>query len=69
MVSTVGCDNEGNVYNINADTAAAYIAGALGAYRLVTMTDIAGILRDKDDPSSLIPSIDIAEAHALFTRA
>ena len=66
VVSTVGCDNEGNVYNINADTAAAYIAGALGAYRLVTMTDIAGILRDKDDPSSLIPSIDIAEAHALF---
>ena len=66
VVSTVGCDNEGNVYNINADTAAAYIAGALGAYRLVTMTDIAGILRDKDDPSSLIPSIDVAEAHALF---
>ena len=66
VVSTVGCDMEGNVYNINADTAAAYIAGAMGAYRLISMTDINGILRDKDDPSSLISSIDLKEAEELF---
>ncbi|MBQ4322950.1 MAG: acetylglutamate kinase, partial [Clostridia bacterium] len=66
VVSTVGCDMEGNVYNINADTAAAYLAGALGAYRLISMTDINGILRDKNDPSSLISSIDLKEAQQLF---
>ncbi len=66
VVSTVGCDMEGNVYNINADTAAAYIAGAMGAYRLISMTDINGILRDKNDPSSLISSIDLKEAEELF---
>ena len=62
VISTVGCDNEGNVYNINADTAAAAIAGALGAESLVSMTDIAGILRDKDDPSTLIPKIYVSDA-------
>ncbi len=66
VVSTVGCDSEGNVYNINADTAAAYIAGALEAECLISMTDIAGILRDKDDPSTLIPKITTAEAIDLF---
>lgn len=58
VVSTIGCDNQGNVYNINADTAAAFIAGQLNAERLITMTDIAGILKDKNDPSSLISHID-----------
>lgn len=66
VVSTVGCDDDGNVYNINADTAAAYIAGAINAERLILMTDIAGVLRDKDDPDSLIPCIDIEEAKSLF---
>ena len=66
VVSTVGCDMQGNVYNINADTAAAYIAGAMKAERLISMTDIAGILKDKDDPHSLIPCIDIEEAVELF---
>ncbi len=66
VVSTVACDNDGNVYNINADTAAAYIAGALGAECLVSMTDIAGILKDKDDPTSLIPKIDLEDAKQLF---
>lgn len=66
VVSTVGCDKQGNVYNINADTAAAHIAGALKAERLISMTDIAGILKDKDDPSSLIPCIDTKEAVELF---
>ena len=66
VVSTLGCDEEGNTYNINGDTAAAYIAGALGAERLIMMTDIAGVLRDKDDPKTLIPELSIAEAIQLF---
>ena len=66
VVSTVASDHSGNVYNINGDTAAAYIAGALGAERLFMMTDIAGILRDKDDPSTLIPSITVEEAGKLY---
>lgn len=67
VVSTVGCDTQGHVYNINADTAAARIAGELGAESLIAMTDIGGILRDKDDPGTLIPVIHTAEAHALIT--
>ncbi len=66
VVSTVGCDNEGNVYNINADTAAAYIAGALEAECLVSMTDIAGVLKDRDNPESLLPVIDLLDAEKLF---
>lgn len=66
VVSTVGCDLKGNTYNINGDTAAAFIAGALGAERLIMMTDIAGILRDKDDSSSLISEITVSEARALY---
>ena len=66
VVSTVGCDNEGNVYNINADTAASYIAGAMNAKRLISMTDIAGVLKDKDDPNSIIKCINIEDAQELF---
>ena len=66
VISTLGCDAEGNTYNINGDTAAAYIAGALNAERLIMMTDIAGILKDKDDPKTLIPEITIKEAEKLF---
>lgn len=66
VVSTLGCDNEGNVYNINADTAAAKIAGALGAESLISLTDIAGILRDKDDPSTLISHITVEETKKLM---
>jgi len=66
VVSTLGCDKEGNVYNINGDTAAAVIAGALGAERLIMMTDIAGILRDKDDPSTLIPQVNLTQAVELY---
>ena len=65
VISTVGCDNDGNVYNINADTAAAKIAGILGAESLISMTDIEGILRDKDDPSTLISKILVDEAPQL----
>ena len=68
VISTLGCDRDGNAYNINGDTAAAYIAGAMNAERLVMMTDIAGILRDKDDPSTLIPEVTISEAQQLCTE-
>jgi acetylglutamate kinase len=67
VISTVATDRHGNVYNINGDTAAAYIAGALHAERLLMMTDIAGILRDKDDPTSLITEISVSEAKNLYT--
>ncbi|MBQ9133490.1 MAG: acetylglutamate kinase [Clostridia bacterium] len=65
VISTVGCDKDGNTYNINGDTAAAHIAGALHAERLIMMTDIAGILRDKDDPETLIPEVTVEEAAEL----
>ena len=65
VISTIGCDKEGNAYNINGDTAAAYIAGAMGAERLIMMTDIDGVLRDKDDPATLIPHMTIKEAEKL----
>ena len=66
VVSTLGCDKEGNTYNINGDTAAAHIAGALGAERLIMMTDIAGVLRDRDDPSTLISELSVSQARALY---
>ena len=66
VISTVGCDKQGNSYNINGDTAAAYIAGALGAERLIMMTDIEGILKDKDNPDSLIPYITVEDAAKLY---
>ena len=68
VISTVASDRQGNTYNINGDTAAAYIAGALGAERLIMMTDIAGILMDKDDPSTLIPCITVEEAKKLYDK-
>ena len=66
VISTVASDRQGNTYNINGDTAAAFIAGALNAERLIMMTDIAGILRDKDDPDTLIPALTVTEAKKLF---
>ena len=66
VISTVAGDKLGNVYNINGDTAAAHIAGALGAERLIMMTDIAGVLMDKNDPSTLIPHMTVAEAKGLY---
>ena len=67
VVSTIGCDRQGNTYNINGDTAAAHIAGALQAQRLILMTDIAGILRNREDPNSLIPEMTLKEAEALMS--
>ena len=66
VISTIASDRQGNTYNINGDTAAASIAGALQAERLIMMTDIAGILQDKDDPATLIPSLSISEAKKLY---
>lgn len=54
VIASVGADREGNSYNINADDAAAAVARAIGAYKVVFLTDVAGWLRDKDDPASLI---------------
>ncbi len=65
VVSTVGYDKEGHVYNINADTAAARIAGTLKAESMISMTDTVGLLRDKDDPSTLIPKVGVSEAPQL----
>ena len=62
VVATVGMDPENGVlYNVNADTAAAAIAVALQAEKLVSMTDIAGLLRDKNDESTLIPEVELSE--------
>ena len=66
VISTVAGDRQGHVYNINGDTAAAVIAGALEAERLIMMTDIAGILMDKDDPSTLIPHVTVSQAKELY---
>ena len=66
VVSTVGCGEDGSTYNINSDTAAEKIAGALGAERLIMMTDIDGILMDRNDPSTLIHELTIAESKRLY---
>ena len=66
VVATVGCDKEGNSYNINADTVAARLAGELKAECLISMTDIVGLLRDKDDPSTLIPKVYVSDAPKLM---
>ncbi len=65
VISTLGCDREGNAYNINGDTAAARVAGALEAERLIMLSDIPGLLRDKDDPTTLIPELSVMEAARL----
>ena len=66
IISTVASDRQGNTYNINGDTAAAHIAGALQAERLIMMTDINGVLRDKDDPSTLIREMTVDQAKGLY---
>jgi acetylglutamate kinase len=66
VISTIGYDKDGNVYNINADTAASKIAAALKADSLITLTDIKGILRDKNDDSTLIPAITAADVRELI---
>lgn len=65
VISTIGYDKNGEIYNINADDAAGSIAGALNAFCLISLTDTRGILRDKDNPDSLIPTITVKEAPEL----
>lgn len=64
VVSTIGYDDEGNVYNINADTAAAALSGALDAEGLILMSDIKGLLENKDDPDSLIKKVYVSDIPA-----
>lgn len=66
VISTIGCDKDGNIYNINADTAAAKIAGKLQAESFISMTDIRGLLRDKDDEETVIPVVNVSEAPQLI---
>lgn len=61
VISTVACGENGEVYNINADTAAARIAAEMGAENLILMTDIVGLLLDKDDESTLIHTVGVSE--------
>ncbi|MCC8073102.1 MAG: acetylglutamate kinase [Clostridiales bacterium] len=68
VISTIGYDKQGNCYNINADTVAAAVAGALGAEALVSMTDIVGLLRDKNDDSTLIHRVYISDTPALIAE-
>ena len=65
IISTVAGGYHGEVYNINADVAAARIAAGLGAVKLILMTDIRGLLRDKDDESTLIPVVNVSEVPKL----
>ena len=62
VISTLGTDEEGNVYNINGDTAAGAIASALSAERLIMMTDITGVLYDRNDPDTLIRELSVKQA-------
>lgn len=66
VVSSVAADETGQAYNINADTVAGEIAAAMGAEKLILLTDTAGILRDYKDPSTLIPRVDIQQARKLI---
>src|SRR5665647_1158344 len=68
IIATVGTDEKGQVYNINADTAAAAIAGALKAKKLITMTDVTGLLKEKDNEESLISSVNISEIPELIEK-
>ncbi|MGH0053244.1 MAG: acetylglutamate kinase [Sphaerochaetaceae bacterium] len=62
VVSPVGVDEEGNTYNINADYAASAVAGSLSAQKLVFLTDVEGILKDKDNPASIIRTLNTRQA-------
>ncbi len=68
VIATVGVDDDGTPYNVNADTAACKIAIALGATKLINMTDVAGLLMDKDDPSTLITGVEVGEVPGLIEK-
>ena len=66
VISSLGLDKEGRTYNINADTVASKLAGALEAEAMIAMTNIDGVMADKDDPSSLIPHLTLGETQKLI---
>ncbi|MEQ8752047.1 acetylglutamate kinase [Coleofasciculus sp. G1-WW12-02] len=66
VVSSVSADDTGQAYNINADTVAGEIAAALGAEKLILLTDTPGILQDYQDPSTLMAKLDIQQARELM---
>ncbi|NLA35447.1 MAG: acetylglutamate kinase [Actinobacteria bacterium] len=66
VISTVGSDSDGQAYNINADAVASAVAEALGAQKLIFLTDVPGLLRDVEDPSSLITEVSVAQARELI---
>ncbi len=66
VVSTIGADGAGQAYNINADTVAGALAGALGAEKAVYLTDVPGLLTDPDDPSSIVPRAAVSELEAMI---
>lgn len=65
IVSTVAAGYHGEVYNINADVAAARIAAEIGAMKLILMTDVRGLLRDKDDETTIIPVVNVSDVSRL----
>ena len=68
IIATIGADSEGQVYNINADTAVSAIAGALGAENIIMMTDVAGLMREVGNPETLIPVVQVSEVPALVRQ-
>ena len=66
IISPIGVDEEGNSYNINADTVAAELAGALKAEKLILLTDVAGVQRDPKNPETLIPSVERNQIESLI---
>lgn len=68
VVASVGMDKDGNTYNINADTAAAEIASAVGAENMILVSDVPGLLEDKDDESTLLPLVHVYEVNSLMNK-
>ena len=68
VVSTIGADASGQAYNINADTVAGALAGALGAEKAIYLTDVAGLLTDSDDPSSIVPHATVKDLEAMVAN-
>lgn len=68
VVASVGMDKEGHTYNINADTAAAEIASAVGAENMILVSDIPGLLENKDDEKTLLPLVHVYEVNSLMNK-
>jgi len=66
VVSTIGSDASGQAYNINADTVAGALAGALGAEKVIYLTDVPGLLTDIDDPASIVARSNVSELEAMI---